>query len=132
MAAGLSGEHKEIRVPGCSKAFSVAMALLGTVGLILKSHLNDDLGFHLWSYGGNVTVSFAVYFVVGLLPQIRSYGKLAIAGAALLVAETFELADGFGVMSNVYDPVDLMANLLGVGLAFAVESLAHRFTKTQT
>jgi hypothetical protein len=44
----------------------------------------------------------------------------------LLAVTAFELADGFGLMSNVYDPIDLAANAAGVALAWAVDSLGTR------
>lgn len=42
---------------------------------------------------------------------------MAVALSALLVVEAFELSDGFVVMSNVVDPLDLLANAAGIGLA---------------
>ena len=45
-----------------------------------------------------------------------------IAGIALLIVELFELTDGFGIMTNVYDPLDYLANALGIGLAYGVEA----------
>jgi hypothetical protein len=49
------------------------------------------------------------------------YGRLVTACLALLVVELFEATDGFGVMTNVYDPVDYLANTLGIALAFSVD-----------
>jgi len=51
---------------------------------------------------------------------------LVTAGLTLLVVELFEITNGFGVMSNVYDPMDLLVNLLGVGLALGLDSLISR------
>lgn len=39
---------------------------------------------------------------------------------ALLATELFEATDGFGVMSNAYDPADYIANAAGVALAAVV------------
>lgn len=47
----------------------------------------------------------------------------ATAGMALLVAELFEATNGFGVMTNVYDPFDFAANAVGVGLALGLDAL---------
>jgi hypothetical protein len=44
------------------------------------------------------------------------------AGLALTVVELFEAFDGFGVMTNMYDPFDFFANALGVGLAVVVDT----------
>ena len=41
-----------------------------------------------------------------------------IAGIALLIVELFEITDGFGIMTNVYDPYDYLANAVGFSLAF--------------
>jgi hypothetical protein len=48
------------------------------------------------------------------------------ATSALLIVEGFELTNGFGVMSNVYDPVDLLANAVGVGVALAIDVATAR------
>jgi hypothetical protein len=85
------------------------------------------------SYGGNLTASFAFYFQVRSISALRSppaaarltSSPVASALIALLVAELFEATDGFfGIMTNVYDPLDYAANALGVALAVAVDVLA--------
>jgi hypothetical protein len=43
------------------------------------------------------------------------------APLTLLAVELFEITNGFGVMANVYDPADLVANAAGVGLAVIVD-----------
>jgi hypothetical protein len=50
------------------------------------------------------------------------FRKLVAAGFALAVVESFEAFDGFGVMTNTYDPSDYAANALGVALALIVDS----------
>jgi hypothetical protein len=43
----------------------------------------------------------------------------------LLVPEVFEATDGFfGLMTNVYDPLDYLVNALGVALAVSADVLA--------
>ena len=49
------------------------------------------------------------------------------AVGALLTVELFELLNGFGVMSNVYDPWDYLANALGIGLAVGIDLLLTKF-----
>jgi hypothetical protein len=44
-------------------------------------------------------------------------------GLALAVVELFEALNGFGVMTNVYDQVDLAANAAGIALALALDSV---------
>jgi hypothetical protein len=104
---------------------TVFFVLLGVAGLVLKRHYSGPHQDLVHSYGGNVTASFAVYFVVSNLHlHLHSrYGRLLTAAAALLVVELFEVTNGFGVMTNVYDPVDLLANAGGVAFALAVDAL---------
>jgi hypothetical protein len=47
----------------------------------------------------------------------------------LLAVEAFELTDGFGVMTNVFDPADLLANLVGIAAAVAVDLAVTRRTR---
>jgi hypothetical protein len=76
------------------------------------------------SYGGNVTASFAVYFIVRQASTVVPLNWAPSAIIALLVVELFEVTNGFVVMTNVYDPFDLVANALAVALAVAVDLLA--------
>jgi hypothetical protein len=84
------------------------------------------------NYGGNLAASFACYFAVRSMvtlslaftsaaSQVGS-NRAASALIALLAAELFEATDGFfGMMTNVYDPLDYLANALGVALAVAAD-----------
>ena len=100
---------------------NVLFVLLGVAVLVLKPYYHGPLAQLLYSYGGNFAVSFAVYFLAAIAASRFGRGRFAAAASALLVVEAFEITDGFGVMSNVYDPVDLMANTAGVGVALAVD-----------
>lgn len=101
--------------------YSVIMILIGVAGLVSKQRWSGGLGELIWAYGGNITASFSVFFIVGLVPRFRKLGGFAIAAMALVVVELFEVTNGFGVMSNVYDPMDLLANVVGVGIALAAD-----------
>ncbi len=105
-----------------TKFSSVAFVLLGVAALVLKRHYSGPLREVIWDYGGNVAASFAVYFLMTILPLAVRSRKLLAAGVALLVVEGFEATDGFGLMSNVYDGVDFAANVVGVGLALGVDT----------
>ena len=105
------------------KARNVFFVLLGVVALVLKRHYSGPFVEIIHSYSGNVSASFAVYFVVGILTSGWRYGRLVTAGIALLVVELFEVTNGFGVMTNVYDPVDFVANAVGVVLALVLDTL---------
>jgi hypothetical protein len=106
-----------------SKARNVFFVLLGVAALVLKRHYSGPFVEIIHSYGGNVSVSFAVYFVIRILTSSWRYGRLVTACIALLVVELFEATNGFGVMTNVYDPVDFVANVVGVGLALVLDAL---------
>ena len=104
------------------------MVLAGVGCLLLKRWFAKSLGDLAFSYVGNLSASFAVYFLVSIAatPKLT---RVMIAGIALLVVELFELTDGFGIMTNVYDPFDYLANALGVGLAYCVDAASLRLLR---
>ncbi len=104
-----------------TKTRNVFFVLLGVAVLILKRRYSGPFQEAVVSYAGNVCVSFAVYFILHL-PFHVGARRLLTAGLALGVVELFEAFDGFGVMTNVYDPVDFVANAVGVALALAVDT----------
>jgi hypothetical protein len=104
----------------------VVLVLLGVAGLVLKSSYRGPLAEVVHSYAGNVAASFAVYFLAAIAVSRHGAGRLAAAAVALAVVEAFEVTDGFGVMSNVYDPADLLANVAGVAVALAADQVALR------
>jgi hypothetical protein len=114
-----------------AKNIRVVFILLGVAALVLKPHYNGPLREFVWSYGGNAAVSFSVYFLVTFLPFTGGFRKLLSAGLALLVVQLFEATDGFGVMGNVYDPIDFVANAVGIGLAFAVDLALSQINSTR-
>ena len=97
------------------------MALLGGAVLVLVPAYDGRFAEVLGAYGGNVAVSFALYFAA--LNASARYGRprLLAASATLLAVELFEATDGFGVMANTFDPIDFAANAVGVGLAIVVD-----------
>jgi hypothetical protein len=57
--------------------------------------------------------------------------KLITTLIALLIVELFEVLNGFGVMTNVYDEIDLLVNLLGILFAFSIDLMIKNvFTKS--
>jgi len=104
----------------------VALVLLGVAAFLLKPAYHGPLAELVHAYGGNVTVSFALTLLATIAASRHGWGRLAAAGATLLVVEVFELTNGFGVMANVYDPVDLAANAAGGGAALAFDVLVER------
>lgn len=107
------------------QGWALLMVLLGVAGLLIKRWLADSFGELAYSYFGNFTVSFAVYFLVSFAARQR-LSRILIALIALLAVESFELADGFGFMTNVYDPLDLLANALGILFAYLVDLASSR------
>jgi hypothetical protein len=110
-------------MPSPSRAQDVLLALLGGLALVMKNQLARFGGVLVRDYGGNAAASFAAFFVLKL-PPVRSRFRLAAAAAfTLLATELFEFTDGFGFMSNIYDPGDYLANAIGVALALGVEGI---------
>ncbi len=107
------------------RKWNVIMVLIGVAGLLLKRWFADSLGELAYSYAGNVTISFAVFFLVSIAAKAR-LNRVMIAAIALVVVEGFELTNGFEIMTNVYDPLDYLANALGVALAYFVDLIARR------
>jgi len=94
---------------------------IGVAGLLLKRYYTGPCQDAVYSYGGNLSVSFAVYFIVMPLPFPFGSRRILTTAVALGVVELFEALDGFGVMTNVYDPIDFVANAVGIALALAVD-----------
>ena len=77
------------------KERNIFFALLGAAALVLKGRYAGPYREAVHSYGGNIVASFAVYFVVALLPFPPRFGRLFAAGLALAVVELFEASFGY-------------------------------------
>jgi hypothetical protein len=110
---------------------NVAMVLVGVAALLSKSWFRDSIGSLAHAYLGNLAASFAVFFVVAIAAAPRLQ-RIWIAAAALAIVEAFELTNGFGVMTNVYDPFDYLANSLGVALAYCVDLASARIMQARS
>ena len=109
------------------KLRNVIFILLGVLLLIIKPHYSGPFLDIVRSYLGNFSISFAVYFIVQFNDYIWKANKLVTAIAALVVVNLFELTNGFGVMTNVYDVIDLLANFGGVLLALVLDIVTFKF-----
>jgi len=110
-----------------SRIRDIGFVILGTAVLVFKRHYSGPFEAVIQSYAGNVAVSFAVYFIALQAPTGSRFKRLVTTGLAIAAVELFEVSDGFGFMSNVYDSVDLLANAVGVLLALVVDTaLASR------
>jgi hypothetical protein len=108
------------------KRRNVVFVLIGVSVLLLKRRYAGPAWDSVQSYAGNIAVSFAVYFVILNLPFPSRYRRAMTAVLALSVVELFEATNGFGVMTNTYDPLDFLANGVGIVLAVIVDMLTSR------
>ena len=105
---------------------NVTFALLGVAALVFKHAYAGAGELFVHAYAGNFVVSFALYFAfLGSMLRFR-YPRLLAAVAVFTVVTAFEVTDGFGVMANVYDPVDIAANAAGIGFAVLVDMVSWR------
>jgi hypothetical protein len=101
---------------------NVLCVLIGVAALVLKKYYAGPGQQAVHAYGGNIGVSFAIYFLFLQLPIPPAFRKAVAASLDLAVVELFEAFDGFGVMTNTYDGFDFVANAVGVALALTVDS----------
>ncbi len=105
--------------------------LLGILVLLFKRSYTGPYWELFYRHGSNFAVSFAVYFIAQLGFYPLPYPRLLSAAGALVAVELFELTNGFGVMSNVYDPWDYLANVLGIGFALGIDLLINHSVNKQ-
>lgn len=110
------------------KIRNVIFILAGVILLVLKQKYSGSYLEFIISYLGNFSVSFAVYFIVQFSDNLWKANKVMTALIAIVIVSLFELTDGFGVMTNVYDKIDLLVNLVGVLLALVLDRFTARFT----
>lgn len=101
-----------------ARLYDLVLVLVGVIALVMKGWFQNGL---ILSYGGNIAASFSTYFLLKLPNVPPRYQALTAVTLALLATELFEATDGFGVMSNTYDPVDYLANAAGVALAAGLD-----------
>jgi hypothetical protein len=114
------------------KARNVLFVLLGVAALVLKPSFAGPSAGIIHRWGGNLAVSFACYFLANIPPVRTRHRKLVAAASALVAVQAFEATNGFGFMSNVYDPIDYAANALGVGLALMIDAALGGFSGRRT
>jgi hypothetical protein len=110
-------------------ARNVIFAVLGVLGLVLKPRYSDLPTEIVYSYGGNVSVSFALYFVIVSATLGRPHSRILAASIAMVAVTIFEITNGFGFMENVYDPLDILANAVGIGLAAVIDIASTRLLR---
>lgn len=100
------------------KARNLVCVFIATGVFLLKGAYSGPFAEFVHAYGGNLSVSFALFFVFRNLNLPERLVRLLPAVIVLVVVELFEIFDGFGLMVNTYDPFDLVANAMGVALGF--------------
>ncbi len=105
----------------------VALVLLAVGALVLEHSYGGPRAELVHSYAGNLTASFASYFLGAIAAASLRLPTAAAALFALLAVEGFEITNGFGVMTNVYDPLDLVVNAVGVGAGMLVDHATGRW-----
>ncbi len=104
-----------------TKIRNTVLILLGTGVLLLKRHYTGTQQEMVHAYAGNVSVSFALYFLfVNLRPRAKG-GRILAASLAFTSVQLFEAFDGFGVMANTYDPMDFIVNAVGIAVAWGLD-----------
>ncbi len=95
---------------------------------MLKGHYAGPADELVQSYGGNVAASFAVYFLARRVTARSHLPRASAAALAFMVVQLFEVLDGFGLMKNVYDRLDLVANTAGIALAITLDVIVRRMS----
>jgi hypothetical protein len=119
-----AGEQILAGRPMSSRARNIAFTLCGVAGLVLKGRYRGPNQIAVHSYWGNIAASFAVYFILANLPFCMKFGRLVTAGCAFAVVGLFEVTNGFHVMTNTYDPIDHVANAVGIALALLADAVS--------
>jgi hypothetical protein len=125
LAGGVSAAH-ESDLTRAITIRNVALAAFGAAVLVFKSGYRGPFADVVNAYAGNVAVSFALYFAAINATAGYRWSRLVGASLTLVAVQTFEITNGFGVMENVGDPADLIANAVGVGLALIVDGATGR------
>ncbi|MBI5476262.1 MAG: hypothetical protein HY964_05940 [Ignavibacteriales bacterium] len=115
-----------------NKIRNVVFVLIGVAGLIFKGHYSGPAEDLIRSYLGNIAISFAIYFIMLQVPISSKYKRVWSAGLTLATVESFEILDGFGIFSNVYDSFDLLANVFGILFALFVDTVFSSSKKIAT
>ena len=104
---------------------NTALAILGATLLVFKGKYHGPAEELIWAHGGNLAVSFSLYFAA--INAVWKYPRnwLLAAILVLLAVGLFEAFDGFGFMTNVYDQRDYLANAAGVTLAVLVDRITR-------
>ena len=124
----MDAKSKIVRIDFRTLIRNLIFFFTGLILFLLKRHYSGPLENIIHSYGGNFFVSFALYFVfINPLAQVQLRASRVLSALLVLVlVESFEAFNGFGFMANTYDPVDFVANAVGVGFALGLDTMLSR------
>lgn len=111
---------------------TIILVLISVALFLLKRQYTGPFAELVQCYWGNLIVSFAVYFNTAMLPFPGKDRRLPAAFLAFTAVQLFEATDGFGFMSNTYDPLDYLANTIGITLALLLDTLFISKQTTRT
>jgi hypothetical protein len=106
-----------------AKTRNVVFVLLGIGVFLLKRTYAGPLQEIVHAYAGNLSISFALYYVFMNLQVRQTIRRLVAASLAFAAVELFEAFNGFGVMANTYDSVDFVVNAVGIAFALGLDIL---------
>lgn len=110
-------------MPPAEKIRCVLLVMAGVVVFLFLDRYPGPYAEIVRAQGGNFAISFSLYYLA-LIPLWRTRSpRIFAAIAALTAVQLFEATNGFGVMVNVHDPVDYLANGLGIGAALGIDVL---------
>lgn len=123
----MEANSKTIRIDFRTLIRNLVFVFIGCILFLLRRHYSGPLADIIHSYAGNFFVSFALYFVfINPFIQVQLRAKKVLTALlTLAVVESFEAFNGFGVMANTYDPVDFIANAVGVGFALGLDTILN-------
>ena len=99
---------------------------VGSAGMLFSRHYSGPMAGLFHDYGANGFVSFVVYFLLTYFRLPLGASKLANAGYALVVVWGQEAAQLAGLYPGTYDPLDLLVDAAGVGVALGADVLLGR------
>lgn len=110
-----------------TKIRNLILIFIATGLFLLKRQYSGPLEELIHSYAGNTSVSFALYFMfLNLCLRLPQSGRLISAVLSLVCVESFEICNGFGIMTNTYDSFDLLAKIIGVCCALGLDRILSR------
>jgi len=113
------------------KTRNVLFILLGVTGLLGVQFYRGPFEILIHSHGANLTFSFGAYFLLKFLKLPLNDQKVITGAYTFLGVSAQEVAQGVGRYPGIFDPLDFLANALGICLGILVDSLISRKLETE-